>query len=221
MEYRYGLILLIVIIIIFGSNVHAQTTMAVMEFDGNNVLKLETKTSTGYVGQAGRIFGVKQMNCFVSMLAGTDIPKPAVPEKDEETKRDTLQLKNRKSPTTAFILSLVGGATILPGLGQHYNGEHNKGLLMGAGWLAGMAILFPTEGTEHEKTGQIIGMPLLLTAFIWSCIDAPISANKINKRMREQNTHGHMLEFYKGQYALGVDLNITEKAIGPNLTLHF
>jgi hypothetical protein len=155
------------------------------------------------------------------MLADTDIPKPVIPEKDEETKRDSLQLKGRKSPTTAFILSLVGGATILPALGQHYNGDHNKGFQMGAIWLGGMAILFGTEGTEREKTGQVIGMPLLFTALIWSCVDAPISANKINKRMREQNSYGHMLEFYKGQYTLGVDLNITEKAIGPNLTLHF
>ena len=140
---------------------------------------------------------------------------------DEETKQDTLQLKNRKSPITAFVLSLVGGATIVPALGQHYNGEHNKGLLMGAGWLVGMAILFPTEGTEHEKTGQIIGFPLVYTAFIWSCIDAPISAKRINKRLQQQNTYGHLLEFNHTHYVWGIDLIIAGNFIDTKLSFHF
>lgn len=139
----------------------------------------------------------------------------------EETGQDTIRSIKRKSPTTAFILSLVGGATILPGLGQHYNGEHNKGLLMGAVWFAGWIIAARTLDTDYEKEGQIVGLPLVFAAFIWSCVDAPISANKINKRQREQNTYGHMLEFHKKQYTLGIDLNICEKTIGPNLTLHF
>ncbi len=103
---------------------------------------------------------------------------------DETTKKDTLQFKNRKSPATAFVLSLVGGATFLPGLGQHYNGEHNKGLLMGAVWFTGWFIAAGTADRDSEKTGQAIGLPLVFGAFIWSCIDAPISANKINKRLR-------------------------------------
>ena len=139
----------------------------------------------------------------------------------EETTFDTLHYENKKSPTTAFILSLVGGATIVPALGQHYNNEHKKGYRMGAVWLVGMVLLFSTEGTKHDKIAQVIGFPLVYTTFIWSCIDAPISSNKINKRLQKQNTFNHMYEIYKDPYTLGFDLNITKKTIGSNLTLHF
>ncbi len=74
---------------------------------------------------------------------------------------DTLNTENQKSPTKAFVLSLVGGVTILPGLGQHYNGEHKKGFLMGAAWYSGMIILISTLSRDTETTGQVIGFPLV------------------------------------------------------------
>jgi len=140
---------------------------------------------------------------------------------DEETKKDTLQFKKRKSPTTAFILSLIGGATFVPGLGQHYNGEHNKGFRIGAVWLAGWFIAAGTVDRDSEKTGQAIGLPLVFGAFIWSCIDAPLSANKINKSLQEQNNYGHLLEFNNIHYVWGIDLSIAENFKGTKLTVHF
>jgi len=139
----------------------------------------------------------------------------------KETISDTLHHVNIKSPTKAFILSFVGGATFLPGLGQHYNGEHKKGWYMGAIWFSGWFIAASTVDRNNEKTGQAIGIPLVVTTWVWSCIDALLSAKKINRKHREQNTYGHMLELHEKQLTLGLDLNIYKRTIMPNLTLHF
>jgi len=138
-----------------------------------------------------------------------------------DANQDTVQMENSKSPALACVLSLVGGATILPGLGQHYNGEHKKGWYMGAIWLGGMAAAVGTVGRDNEKTGQAIGIPLILTAWLWSCIDAPLSANKINKRSRQQIAYGHILEFHRGQFVIGADLKVADGAIRPTVTIHF
>jgi len=140
-------------------------------------------------------------------------------DKSEKTLSDTLKSLNRKSPTTAFLLSLAGGVTLLPGLGQHYNGEHKKGFLMGAAWYSGMIILFSTESRDTETTGQIIGLPLVLGSIIWSCIDAPLSANKINRKA--QHKFSHMLEFSNERFIVGVDININDKTLRQVITVYF
>lgn len=136
-----------------------------------------------------------------------------------EISPDTLKSENQKSPTKAFVLSLVGGATILPGLGQHYNGEHKKGYLMGAAWYSGMIILFCTLDRDIETTAQLIAFPLVYGSFLWSCIDAPISAKRINGR--SQQKYGHMIEFSNELFIVGVNLNIDNKTFGPVITVYF
>ena len=136
-----------------------------------------------------------------------------------EISPDTLRTENQKSPIKAFVLSLVGGVTILPGLGQHYNGEHKKGYLMGAAWYSGMIILISTLSRDTETTGQIIGFPLVYGSLLWSSIDAPISAKRINRRSKQK--YGHMIEFSNEFFIVGVNLNIDNKTFGPVITVYF
>lgn len=92
--------------------------------------------------------------------------------------------KNYKSPWLAFFLSYI-----FPGGGQWYNGDYTKALIMeglvaiglGAFIAAAMSTNFDSENnTEYIDalgyTGAIVGG----SAWLWSIIDAPISANIIN-----------------------------------------
>ena len=195
---------LLFICLLFPTVPQAQIdTLQSAEISGLNAENLDMNNPTKIILSS---FSINQISGSLSM---------------QDSKQDTIQLRNRKSPTKAFILSFVGGATFLPGLGQHYNGEHKKGLLMGAIWYSGWFIAAGTEDRNSEKTGQAIGIPLVVTTWVWSCIDALSSAKKINRKHREQNTYGHMLELHEKQLTLGLDLNIYKRTIMPNLTLHF
>ncbi len=95
-----------------------------------------------------------------------------------------------KDPGLAWFMSLV-----IPGSGQFYNGQYVKGgIMMGiwAGSATGMIINLHKAnrhdeyaGCHHEETGKALQwFCLLLLDDLWSMIDAPISANLINKRNR-------------------------------------
>ncbi len=98
----------------------------------------------------------------------------------------------KKEPALSFLFSFL-----LPGGGQYYNGEYRKGALMTGLWLGsfvGMAASIPYDDDDyydnHNKyngasdTGPIFTLFALVYMgnYIWSVIDAPVSANKINKQ---------------------------------------
>lgn len=152
-------------------------------------------------------------------LNAQDYSSQTVETSNTEISPDTLKPDKLKSPTKAFMLSLVGGVTILPGLGQHYNGEHKKGFLLGAAWFSGMIVLYSTVSRDSETTGQIIGFPLVLGSLLWSCIDAPISAKRLNGQAQQK--HGHMFEFTNELSFVGVDPSISKNRYGIVITVHF
>lgn len=51
-------------------------------------------------------------------------------------------------------------------------------------------------------------------------IDAPISANGINKQDK-QHSYGHLIELGGNRATLGVDPVVSHKNLGTRLTLHF
>ncbi len=93
------------------------------------------------------------------------------------------QAESRKSPWGAFGLSVL-----LPGAGQAYNGQWGKGGLM----LGGVAVSFGVvlaDDCDVFYTANNCGF-LTVAGFIgvagfvlWSWIDAPITANAINRRI--------------------------------------
>lgn len=72
---------------------------------------------------------------------------------------------SQKSPTLAVILSFLW-----PGLGQIYNGQLNKGLLMLAGGVVFGVLCFFS-----------IGLPFFLGIWIWSMVDAGLTAGHMNR----------------------------------------
>lgn len=90
---------------------------------------------------------------------------------------------NEKSPVLAGILS-----AILPGSGQVYNGQWIKAsvqwvLLTGSIYLMIYDIDFDSESQDLPAT-SIAGISIGAATWIWSVVDAVISANQINKERK-------------------------------------
>lgn len=90
-------------------------------------------------------------------------------------------MKSRKEPALACVLSFL-----LPGLGQFYNGESGKGAIMLGASIFGVILMASAindelwSGRNSDEKGALGGM-IFLGAWLWSLIDAPISASKINR----------------------------------------
>ncbi len=93
-----------------------------------------------------------------------------------------------KSPWLAFFLSLF-----LPTSGQIYNGEYTKaliqaGLMLGGGGLVTTMACVECGDYGTAQTGLLIaGAAMLFSGYIWSIIDAPMSANNINVELNYNN----------------------------------
>ena len=93
-------------------------------------------------------------------------------------------LGSRKSPWAAFGLSFL-----LTGAGQAYNGQWVKGGLMLGGQLASLGVViaggddcdFVQDGGECGLV--VIGLAGVVAFALSSWIDAPMSANAINRRI--------------------------------------
>lgn len=92
--------------------------------------------------------------------------------------------KVRKEPVVACALSIF-----LPGAGQLYNGEVAKGVIMFGAFIIGASLMMAALTEEivdwnYEKESHpdlALGTLILLGAWLWSVIDAPISASRINR----------------------------------------
>lgn len=83
---------------------------------------------------------------------------------------------NEKNPGLALLFSLL-----IPGGGQYYNGETSKGVTM-TGIGLGAIVLTTVAANEGASELSAIGSLIALGNSIWSMIDAPISANRINRQ---------------------------------------
>ena len=117
----------------------------------------------------------------------------------------------KKSPVLAFCLSFV-----VPGLGQYYNGDIAKGVIQDVMYVGGW-VLFYTEDTETNWSW--VGLGMVLGSEVWSMIDAPISASRINKRAAQ--SYGHLLEWDQGGNIVGLDVGPTPDGIGAEVSYHF
>ena len=132
-----------------------------------------------------------------------------------------------KNPMVSCILSIL-----LPGVGQFYNGEPLKGvgfLGIAIGGLVafhyGEQVVVEWDGwnARGRKRSEVLGTAgafTFLGSYIWSAVDAPISANRIN-RQSQRLSYGHLMEFEGSRTTLGVDPVVSHKNLGTRLTLHF
>lgn len=102
---------------------------------------------------------------------------------------------SNKSPWLAFFLSYV-----FPGGGQWYNGEYTKALIMEGIVVVGLGLIFFVASSlnyDSESNPKYLdnyvyaGVAIGWSGWIWSLIDAPISATRIN----ESNAKQKSLEF--------------------------
>ncbi|MDR1602083.1 MAG: hypothetical protein LBS42_06600 [Tannerella sp.] len=82
----------------------------------------------------------------------------------------------RKSPFLAWFLSWL-----YPGIGQFYNGSVGKGITMTALATGGLGICVAAVENEDDSLGAA-GALVIVGTSLWSMIDAPISAARINRR---------------------------------------
>jgi|WetSurMetagenome_2_1015567.scaffolds.fasta_scaffold478626_1 TM2 domain-containing membrane protein YozV len=106
----------------------------------------------------------------------------------EKSSITTLGLKDKKregisykSPWLALVLSYL-----CPGAGQLYNGEYLKAILFPAFFCVGAGLIImssPGADFESQKPGPTLYPGIILAggSYLWSLIDAPISASRINE----------------------------------------
>lgn len=135
------------------------------------------------------------------------------------------EVRWHKSPGLAFALSFL-----FPGIGQYYNGDVTKGVIQEVLYVGGWVLFFAlgteeVEGYYYDYTETTawwwIGLGLASGSALWSMIDAPISANKINKKSGRYNDYGHLLEFNQGKNVIGFDLGPTREGLGAKISYHF
>jgi len=101
----------------------------------------------------------------------------------------TAQMASKKEPALALLLSLVGGLVsgLLIGLGQIYNGQVKKGIILcvshAVAWAV-IIIVYLLVGFLTLGLGFIVCIPIFAAPFLLWCYamyDAYITADKINK----------------------------------------
>lgn len=126
----------------------------------------------------------------IFVFKSEDIKRIAKEESIGEASQPTGQkIGSKKEPAVAFLLSLI-----VPGAGQFYNGENGKGALLLGTAAVGLTLFFAFEPLYDEKynpetfewedTGSpeiaYPGLGLAIAAGLWSMIDAPMNASRIN-----------------------------------------
>ena len=131
----------------------------------------------------------------------------------------------KKNPWIAFGLSATGG-------GQFYNGQHSKGVAQLGGVILGIELMDSALEDDYKtRSGDLVdpddddekgafGFLLCLGSYLWSIIDAPISANSINQQS-QRLSYGHLIELGGSRATLGVDPVVSHNNLGTRLTLHF
>ncbi|MCY4570001.1 MAG: hypothetical protein OXD49_17040 [Candidatus Poribacteria bacterium] len=85
--------------------------------------------------------------------------------------QNNVVIVSRKDPFIAGALSFL-----ITGLGQVYNGEIKKGFFHFATAVSGYTLYFLADGNIG-----IAGLLVGVGTAVWSVIDAPLSANRINR----------------------------------------
>jgi len=96
---------------------------------------------------------------------------------------------SKKEPWLALVLSLIGGliSGLFIGLGQLYNGQIKKAIILSVAHVAGWAVIvvaYVLLSIVTPGIGAIVCLPaLLIPLSIWAyaLYDAYVTAEKINK----------------------------------------
>ena len=229
MRFLKTIPILLFTVLLFASNALAQQRMQdvvylkngsiirgmIIEQVPNESIKIQTKDGNVFVFQMNEVAKMTKEPVF--------------------GRRGSMELRGEKSPGVAFLLSFL-----VPGLGQYYNGDVTKGVIQEV-LVAGGFILMLTAGTSsyseywyddywdygyydyHDELTAwfYIGLGVMGGAALWSWIDAPVSASRINRERQEAMQYGHLFEYKINRSTLGLDFAPIKHGFGAKLALHF
>lgn len=134
----------------------------------------------------------------------------------------------KKNPMVALGLSFP-----MIGAGQFYNGQYVKGTIQLGATVVGLGFTLSASGDNYDLEGDggnvdadsddwmsVPGYLLLFGGAIWSLIDAPMSANKINQQNKVAS-FGHLFQLDGDRATLGMDPVASRNGLGTLLTLRF
>jgi len=145
--------------------------------------------SAGEAKIAGIIVGQRQQEGILTRTSDDDRLRYTTAQIDKMT-RDPAPasrqspVSGRKSPGVAFLLSFL-----VPGAGQGYNGQWGKAGVMFGGFVVSSAVLlsgFCTDSCSDNPSRDrsfVVGALGFVGFPVWSWIDAPRSASRINERL--------------------------------------
>lgn len=131
-------------------------------------------------------------------------------------------LTKEKEPVIAAVCSVV-----ITGAGQAYNDQWKKGgILLGTNILGWAFVLGSLEENEEgdlelpEDNETVAGLGFLIAigSQIYSIVDAPITANRINKRHQQKT---HLFQRDGERFTVGVDPITSRNRLGTMLSLRF
>lgn len=119
-----------------------------------------------------------------------------------------------RSPGIAFVCSFL-----VPGAGQHYNGQYLKGAVMEAVFGLGLFLAIDSK----ELSGKTTGVILMGTSSLCSMIDAPLSAYSLNEEKARQVPRASLplLRMQLSDKTAKVGLYRDKYATGAQFTLEF
>ena len=144
----------------------------------------------------------------------------------KETVMRTRAIGKKKNPMVALGLSFP-----MIGAGQFYNGQYTKGVIQLGAAVVGLGFTLSASGDNEDRPDgnldvdeddwmSVPGYLLLFGGAIWSLIDAPMSANKINQQ-NQVESFGHLLQLDGDRATLGIDPVASRNGLGTLLTLRF
>ena len=208
-------------------------------------LKIQTQGGSTFIYTLEEIAKIVKEPVLEPEVKAEPDPKPddTTDETAKMAKESMLEMKGqvrvkKKEPWLAFVLSFL-----MPGTGQFYNEHYTKGVVQFSAVAAGAGLVLIgvrdnykaygldvdgnpfyhwTDPEGNNRTRALPGGILWLCAHLWSVIDAPISAIRINGQSQQSDpVYGHLLEFDGDRVTLGVDPVVWPDRSGARLTLHF
>ena len=132
----------------------------------------------------------------------------------------------KKNPMVALGLSFP-----IIGAGQFYNGQYTKGVIQLGAAIVGLGLTLSASGDNQDQPDgnldvdsddwmSVPGYLLLFGGAIWSLIDAPMSANRINQQSQTAS-FGHLFQLDGDRTMLGMNPVASRNGLGTLFTLRF